>query len=118
MKIALIYEKILTVYKTTSLPSVYFHIAALFVHADQFVAFFQQQLATTGTLLSRRLLPYHEITLRIIDTAIIFSAFFGLFHDNILAALGAGYTDLSNKAWYYGIPGIQDMPGICRVVRI
>lgn len=94
MEIALIYEKILTVYKTTSLPSVYSSHNRIVRPCRPVCYLFQQQLTAAWAFLSRRLLPYHEITFRIIDTAVISSALLGLLHNNIFAALGTCHANL------------------------
>ena len=52
-----------------------FYISAFFICTYEFISFFQHVTAAVRTLFFRRLLPRHEITLRIILTSVIFSAF-------------------------------------------
>ncbi len=65
-----------------------------FIGAYQLIPLIQHQGATALTFHIGRPLPHHKIAFRIINTAIIFSALFGLLQDNILAAFRSGYTDL------------------------
>lgn len=70
-----------------------FDKTAALLRAYEFVALFQKNGATDRALFIGRPLPYHEIALRVADTAIVFSALLCLFQDDILATLGACYAD-------------------------
>lgn len=72
-----------------------FDKTAALLRAYEFVALFQKNGATDRALFIGRPLPYHEIALRVADTAIVFSALLCLFQDDILATLGACYADFS-----------------------
>lgn len=95
-----------------------FDKTAALLRAYKFVALFQKNGATDRALFIGRPLPYHEIALRVADTAIVFSALLCLFRTISLPHLGHATPIFRNKVWYCGIPESPDMPGICREVRI
>lgn len=68
-----------TVNRNKSLLFLSLHISALFIGAYQTAAFFQHISSAFGTFFRRWTLPGHEITFRIIFTAIIPAAFFVFF---------------------------------------
>ena len=69
-------------------------ITALFIGTEELAALLYHVAAAFRATLSRWLLPGHEITLRIILTAVITSSLLGLLYDNIFSALRTCYSDL------------------------
>ena len=69
-------------------------ITALFIGTEELAALLYHVAAAFRATLSRWLLPGHEITLRIILTAVITSSLLGLLDDNIFSALRTCYSDL------------------------
>ena len=69
------------------------YMAAGFIGADQLAALFYHITAADRAFFLRRLLPGHEITFRIILTAVIFSSLLGSAKYHVLAAFRARYAD-------------------------
>ena len=69
-------------------------VTALLIGTEKLAALLYHIAAALRAFLSGRFLPGHEITFRIILTAVITSALFRLFDHNILAALRTGHSGL------------------------
>ena len=66
---------------------------------QKLASFFHHHAAALRTLLCGRFLPGHEITIRIILASVVFTAFFRLTDDNLLAALRAFNADFF-QIWF------------------
>ena len=69
-------------------------VAAVFVGAEELVSLLHHIVTALRALDLRGLLPGHKFTLRIVDTAVIFSSLFGLFDHHIPAAERTFHADL------------------------
>ncbi len=65
-----------------------FYITAVLISTNQFVPFLHHVTSALRARLLRGFLPGHKITLGIILTAVIFSAFFSLFQNNLFSGYG------------------------------
>ena len=65
-------------------------VAATLTGTHQIVPLFYHKASAAGTFFLRWLLPGHEVTFRVILTAVVFPALLGLAQHHLGAALGAG----------------------------
>lgn len=85
-----------------------------FIGADKLISLLQHDRPTAVALYIHGLLPNHEVTIRIIDTAIVFASLLGLFQHNVFAALWTCHADLFKIR--LGVPAFGK-PGRLKICR-